>query len=345
MASVPYKSRLALLRRFLRRHAIRVLLSVGVMLFLTAGPHRRSPPERLYEPFIRSRHTHGFPTLKFSSTDNLDPSVRKAWRKAIHNFMATTNIDALSPRAQRVDYARNPHVHDRTLLLRVVDGHLQMPQLYALSVNHRGRARATIPAVVQALTNLRKRDVRLNALLLMDCSEGGPHNVTTIAVSRHFRRYVHVIPAPFGRYFEEGEEEPGMPLSGWNRNIKETVMKYRKNFWWEDKVNKAVFRASFVMRPEALGSCNRGKCQKPKNWRKVNRGTMYEEATRQKQLFDIGFTKYIRCPTMGAPPDVPWPAAPMKFKDLMKYKYIITVGTAFGKLTLHMCTILIHVKA
>jgi hypothetical protein len=153
----------------------------------------------------------------------------------------------------------------------------------------------------------------------------------SFSIIRRIESDTNNVPFPMGNI--RGQREGcGTPVMGWDEYIQDTIVKTKKEYPWEGKENKAVFRGQFAYQTWKLGEYGKTKAEV---WTDVNRGHLYNICKAKSDLFDVGFNKIGEFSNLGNPnepheqkvnPHIPTIKG-IPFVEQQQYKYIICVGT------------------
>lgn len=258
-------------------------------------------------------------------------TIRQDWKGVVTSFLETTTLSDFAAKSIREHYNANENnVQETCMLVRILNGNVSFTENYK-SKRH-GRA-SSVKYMLNKIVR-EKGDSMPGATFLVMVTDGHKPRVATFGSARHWKNWKLMIPVPLGN--ERGQRDGwGTPLEGWDVYIERTVLSTYRNYSWESKTEKAVFRGSLSMQTYKLGSCNEENgpnCTRASKWTEVNRGVLYEKTKSRPDLVDIGFTS-LKQKASGDPAQfdgAPELAKPMKFQDYQKYKYVLNVGSNQG---------------
>lgn len=295
------------------------------------------------QPLENTPALHGFSVPDDTQTSRRDldrrgveehlTTVRQDWRGVVTSFLESATVSDFAAKGIREHYVANQNnVQETCMLVRILNGNVSFTENYT-SKRH-GRA-LSVKYMLNKIVR-EKGDSMPGATFLVMVTDGHKPRVATFGSARHWKNWKLMIPVPLGN--ERGQRDGwGTPLEGWDKYVERTVLSTHRNYSWESKTEKAVFRGSLSMQTYKLGSCNEEngpKCIRASRWTEVNRGVLYEKTKSRQDLVDIGFTS-LKQKADGDPGQfegAPQLAKPMKFQDYQKYKYVLNVGSNQGML-------------
>ncbi len=253
--------------------------------------------------------------------------VASDWRGVVDFFMRDMPIDLFKADTIEHHFWENLNNAQKTcVLVRIRNGTATFIEKYK-SMHTRA---ASVRYMLRKLAK-RKAHILHNVTLLVMLSDGHRPKVPTFGSARHWTNWNLMIPAPLGN-FRGHFQGWGNPLEGWDRYVREHIVATHSDYPWYTKISKAVFRGALSMQTYKLGSCNEvngAECQRAKRWHEVNRGVLYVQSRRRRDLFDVGFSALK--PKWNSDPDqfegAPRKASPIDFRDFQKYKYVINCGS------------------
>lgn len=283
--------------------------------------------------------------LNLTGVHEYTTTVRQDWHEVIKTFLEDSPPAAFSARIIRAHYESGLNNVKKTCML-VTIRHGNVTYQEGFPSKRHGRA-SSVKYVLEKIVKEKGTSMPGMTFLVM-LTDGHKPAVPTFGSARHWENWRMMIPVPLGN--SRGvKEEWGTPLKGWDTYIDKFVIASHKNYTWESKMSKALFRGALCMQSYILGSCNarnNGRCTRATRWHQVNRGVLYMKSVANKDILDVGFTSLK--PKMGSARDqfenAPEPVGKMKFQDYQKYKLILNVGSNQGKLFSSCPVPISHVK-
>lgn len=188
---------------------------------------------------------------------------------------------------------------------------------------------AALKAIMQVVAP-RLRGV--NVTVLVDLTDGlrrAP--ATTFSIARVWRVWTSIVPVPLGDALSGWDNNTASPVVSWDDYVTRRIASTWETHPWQGKKSMAVFRGMLKVCAFVLGSCNyanAARCERTEKWDQCARGVLFRRTRRYKDMFDVGFTKWVmkegrNFHQMDGAPII---KDTIPYTDLQQFKFIINVG-------------------